>query len=59
MQVPEQFHQQYLDVLLHHHEAISKDKFDLGKTDTLMHEVALRTQEPIYVKQFKIPLCSL
>jgi hypothetical protein len=22
--------------------------------DTLMHEIALKTQEPIYVKQFKI-----
>jgi hypothetical protein len=53
---PRQKHQQqYLDVLLHHHEAISQDKFDLGRTDTLMHEIALKTQEPIYVKQFKIP----
>ncbi len=55
MQVPEQHQQQYLDVLLHHDEAISQDKFDLGSTDTLMHEIALKTQEPIYVKQFKIP----
>jgi hypothetical protein len=54
MQVPEQLHQQYLDVLLCHHEAISKDKFDLGRTDTLMHIIALKTQEPIYIKQFKI-----
>ncbi len=37
MQVPEQLHQQYLDVLLHHHEAISEDKFDLDRTDTWMH----------------------
>ncbi len=55
MRVPKQLHQQYLDVLLCHHEAISQDKFDLGQTDTLMHEIALKTQEPIYVKQFKIP----
>ena len=55
LQVPEQFQQQYLEVLLRHHEAISEDKFDLGRTDTLMHEIALKTQEPIYVKQFKIP----
>ncbi len=31
------------------------EKFDLGQTDTLMHEIALKTEEPIYVKQFKIP----
>ena len=28
---------------------------DSGRTDTLMHEIALKTEEPIYVKQFKIP----
>ncbi len=55
LQVPELPHQQYPDVLLHNHEAFSQDKFDLGQTDTLMHEIALKTQEPIYVKQFKIP----
>jgi hypothetical protein len=42
-------------VLLRNHEAISQDKFDLGRTDTLMQEIAHKTQEPIYVKQFKIP----
>jgi hypothetical protein len=40
---------------LKHHEAISRDKFDLGRTDTLMHEIALKTTKPIYVNQFKIP----
>ncbi len=30
MQVPEQYHKQYLKVLLHNHEAISQEKFDLG-----------------------------
>jgi hypothetical protein len=55
MQVPEQYHVQYLKMLLHNHEAISQDKFEFGRTDTLMHEIALKSQEPIYVKQFKIP----
>ncbi len=55
MQVPEQLHQQYLEVLLCHCEAISQDKFYLGQTDTLMHEIALKTQEPTYINQFKIP----
>ena len=55
LQVPEQFQKQYLNVLLKNHEAISQDKFDLGRTDTLMHEIALKTSEPVYVKQFKIP----
>ncbi len=55
LQVPEQFQQQYLKLLLQNHEAIRQDKFDLGRTDTLMHEIALKTTEPIYIKQFKIP----
>jgi hypothetical protein len=55
LQVPEQFQKQYINVLLKNHEAISQDKFDLGRTDTLMHEIALKTTEPVYVKQFKIP----
>jgi hypothetical protein len=37
MHVPEQFQHKYLNLLLKHHEAISQDKFDLGRTDTLMH----------------------
>ena len=55
LNVPEQFREQYLKVILKNHEAVSQNKFDLGRTDTLMHEIALKTQEPIYVKQFKIP----
>ncbi len=55
LNVPEQFRHKYLNLLLKHHEAISQDKFDLGRTDTLMHEIALKSDEPIYVKQFKIP----
>ncbi len=55
LHVPEQFQQKYLNLLLKHHEAISQDKFDLGRTDTLIHKIALETTEPIYVKQFNIP----
>jgi hypothetical protein len=53
--VPEQFRQKYLNLLLKNHEAISQDKFDLGRTDTLMLDIALKISEPIYVKQLKIP----
>jgi hypothetical protein len=52
--VPKQYKQQYLKLLLQNHEAISQDKFDLGRTNTLMHEIAPKTTEPIYIKQFKI-----
>jgi hypothetical protein len=55
LQVPEQFQKQYINLLLKNHEAISQDKFDLGRTDTLIHEIVLKTAELIYIKQFKIP----
>ncbi len=55
LNMPEQFRKQYLKVILKNHQAVSRDKFDLGRTDTLMHEIALKIEEPIYVKQFKIP----
>jgi hypothetical protein len=53
--VPEQYQQQYLKLVLQNHEAVNQDKFDLDRTDTLMHEIALKTEEHIYIKQFKIP----
>ncbi len=55
LNVLQQFQEQYLKVILKNHEAVSQNKFDLGRTDTLIHEIALKTSEPIYVKQFKIP----
>ncbi len=42
LKVPEQYQQRYLQVLLQNPEAVSQDKFDLGRTDTLMHEIALK-----------------
>jgi len=35
LSVPEQFREQYLKVILRNHEAVSQNKFDLGRTDTL------------------------
>ena len=55
LNVPEQFRDAYVKVILKHHSCISQHKFDLGRTQTLLHEIALKTDEPIYVKQFRIP----
>lgn len=54
-QIPDQFKDRYKRVILKHHEAISQHKLDLGRTNTLLHDIELRSPEPIYVKQFKIP----
>jgi hypothetical protein len=37
------------------HEEKSEHMYDLGKTETLMHDISLKSAESIYVKQFKIP----
>ena len=43
------FKQKYMDMLLKHYEVISDNKYDLGK-----HDIELKIETPIYVKQFKI-----
>ena len=51
---PDLFKQKYLDLLLKHHEVISDNKYNLGKCSTAMHAIELKSETPIYVKQFKI-----
>ena len=54
-QIPPDMRERYFQVLVKNHMAISQHKFDLGRASTLMHDIELRTNEPVYVKQFKIP----
>ena len=54
LNVPEQFKKKYLDLLMKHHEVISDNKYDLGKCSTAMHDIEMKSENPIYVKQFKI-----
>ena len=53
--ITEKFRSKYLQLLLKYHEAISQHKFYLRRSETLLHIIALKSEEPIYVKQFKIP----
>jgi len=52
LQVPEQCREQYLKVILKNYEAKSQDELELGRADTFMHKISLKTPEPIYIKQF-------
>jgi hypothetical protein len=54
LNVPDTFKQKYLDLLLKHHEVISDNKYNLGKFSKAMHDIELKNETPIYVKQFKI-----
>jgi hypothetical protein len=55
LNVPEEFRQRYMDLLLKYHEVVSSSKYDLGKCTTSMHDIKLKTEDPIYIKQFRIP----
>ncbi len=37
------------------YHAISVDKYDLGLTQNYQHKIHLKTTDPLYQKQFKIP----
>ena len=55
LDVPVEHRDKYLAVILKNHECVSRHRFDLGRTQTLLHEISLKTEEPVYVKQFRIP----
>jgi transposase InsO family protein len=45
----------YLELILKNHDVFSRDKNDLGLANHYKHSIALKTNEPLYIKQFKIP----
>jgi superfamily II helicase len=45
LQVPEEFHERYLDILCKHQDALSIDKYDLGLTKDFKHKIHLKTQD--------------
>ncbi len=44
-----------MDILYKHQDALSMDKFDLGLAKDFTHKIHLKSQDPVYRKQFKIP----
>ncbi len=55
LHIPDQFKNQYLDLLYKYQEAISIDKYDSGLAKNYKHRIFLKNDDPIYCKQFKIP----
>ena len=53
--VPNNYSEKYRQVLKKHHAVFSRDKTDLGRSNLIQHEIHLKSDEPIYVKQFKMP----
>jgi hypothetical protein len=55
LQVPEEYKEKYVDILYKHQDALSMDKYDLGLAKDFTHKIHLKSQDPVYRKQFKIP----
>ena len=44
LNVPIEHREKYLEVILKNHECVSRHHFDLGRTQTLLHEISLKTE---------------
>ena len=49
------FRQKCGQLLFKHHQVISNNKYDIGGTQLFPHEIKLKGNEPVHVKQFRIP----
>ena len=56
IKAPLAFYDKYVDLCFKYHDVFSKSKFDIGRSDVIEHKVNLRSEEPIHVRQFRIPL---
>jgi hypothetical protein len=54
-ELTEALKQKYTDLLLEHHEGISNSLFNTGQSQSTAHDIQRKKQDPIYMKQFRIP----
>ena len=45
----------FWQLIREYHDVFSDSSFDLGRADAVTHKVRLKTEQPVHVKQFKIP----
>ena len=55
LNVPESERKLYEELILANHDIFSKDKNDLGHANNFEHHIQMKSDEPIYRKQFQIP----
>ena len=46
---------EYENLILKNHDVFAKDKYDLGFSDAVSHKINMKNNQPIFVKQFRIP----
>ena len=56
IQAPDPWATTYQEMLYRYHDVISKGKFDLGWTDVVEHKIDLTDDDPVHIRQFRIPL---
>jgi hypothetical protein len=47
--VPDEYKNRYAELILKHHDVVSQNKHDLGRCETMLHDICLKSNEPIYV----------
>jgi len=54
LEVPAKFEADYQQLLAKHRHIFSLNKNEIGYCSTFLHQLFMKTEEPVYVKQFKI-----
>ena len=52
---PMEYLHRYQQLIFDYHDVCSKSKFDIGRTNVIEHKVVLNSQDPIHLRQFRIP----
>jgi hypothetical protein len=55
LEVPAKYKEDYRQLLTKHWHIFSLNKNDIGYCSMILHKLFMRTNEPFYMKQFKIP----
>ena len=55
LNVPDKERAEYEALILANHDVFSRDKNDLGQATNFEHHIEMKSNEPIYRKQFQIP----
>ena len=53
--VPQEYEEKYWNLIYKFGDCFSRDKNDLGSTDVIEHDIKLKHDDPIHMKQFRIP----
>ena len=55
IKAPPEIQQKYVDLLIMYHDTCSKTKFYICRTNVIEHKVVLNNEDPIHIRQFRIP----